>query len=230
VVDEGRPQTWSWADVDPAAHPFDPDSVAGVIRGLPLAHQRPPTPDVYGPGFSAECDAADLWTGEMTVGLAKHYGEWALGWRWSAGEGDIDGGPVQSWCCPHHSFDTPEWTLEVMREALLEWRGWLEELAERFEGFLPIPPDDRQAAWERAVAQLVTVVAIRTRGGSAWYQHCEKVLSWFLERAGIPSVQHRTLIDDAIGGRFESGLEPEPAITEAIAKDLATTLTTTSDG
>ncbi|WP_327552736.1 hypothetical protein [Amycolatopsis sp.] len=52
MVDEGRPQTWSWADVDPATHPFDPDSVAGVIRGLPLAQLRPPTPYVYGPDFS----------------------------------------------------------------------------------------------------------------------------------------------------------------------------------
>ncbi|HEV7980228.1 hypothetical protein [Amycolatopsis sp.] len=117
-----------------------------------------------------------------------------------------------------------------MREALLEWRGWLEELAERFDSFLPIPPDDQLAAWERAVAQLVTVVAIRTRSEAGWHFHCERVLSWFLERAGIPSAQHRALIDDAIGGRFESGLEPEPAITEAIAKDLATTLTTGSNG
>jgi hypothetical protein len=230
VVDEAVPQSWSWADVDPATHPFDPDSVAAVIQALPLAHQRPPTPYVHGPDFSAQCDAADIWASAMTTVLTEHYGQWAFGWRWSAGEGDIDGGPVQSWCCPHHSFGTPERTLEVMREALLEWRSWLEDLAECFDGFLPIPPDDQLATWERAVARLVTVVAVRTRGHSAWYQHCERVLSWFLERAGIPLARHSELIDGAIGGRFASWAEPDLVTTEAIAKDLATSLTAGSDG
>jgi len=63
-------------------------------------------------------------------------------------------------------MSTPEATLAVVAAALVEWRGWLEDLAQRFAQFLPLPvhagEDAVLDAWERAVAHLVTVVVDRT--------------------------------------------------------------------
>ncbi|MFD0538950.1 Fic family protein [Actinomadura luteofluorescens] len=47
----------------------------------------------------------------MSHALAERYGRWAVGWRWAHDEGDFDGGPVGSWCCPRDSVTTPEETL-----------------------------------------------------------------------------------------------------------------------
>jgi hypothetical protein len=189
--------------VDPATHPFDPGTAAAVI----LAADRPR-------------DTSEDWVHAMSEALAVHYGQWTRGWRWSTGEGDLDGGPIDSWCCATHSVTTPEETRERVREALLEWREWLADLDELFDRFLP-----GRGNWEQAVKHLVYVVADRTRHESGWYGLCQTVLEWFLERAGVAADRREPLIRDAIGGRFESWHEPGPTAVAQVADRLAARLT-----
>ncbi|MEU5941445.1 hypothetical protein ABZ807_20190 [Micromonospora sp. NPDC047548] len=112
-------------------------------------------------------------------------------------------------------------TLTVVSEALIEWRGWLEELVERFDRYLPLVTDDRADvaldAWERAVAHLVTVVVDRTCADGGWQHHCRQVLGWFLTLAGLPPQRHEPLVEHAIGGRFDSFVTPP----DRLIRDLA---------
>jgi hypothetical protein len=173
--------------------------------------------------------AGTAWSAAMSAALVEHYGRWACGWRWSTGESDFDGGPIVSWCCPRDSMSTPDASLAVVAEAVIEWRSWLEELAERFGRFLPIPADaDDEVVldrWERAVAHLVTVVVDRTQADSGWHGHCQVVLGWFLSAAGIPPEQHAALIEDAFGGRFRSWVTPADRVIDEVAERLAGTMT-----
>jgi hypothetical protein len=226
-----HPRSLSWSEVDPEGQTFDADSVHDVVRSLTPAAVVPVRPE-----GSAADDAVIRWSDEegtqwadaMTVALVEHYGAWACGWRWSIGEADFDGGPVASWCCPRDSMTTPARTLEVVAASLLEWRLWLEELAERFARFLPLPSDAPKDlvldTWERAVAHLVTVVVDRTRAESGWYGHCKRVLSWFLTAAGVPTSRHQQLIEDAIGGRFKSWSAPSNRTIANVAERLAATV------
>ncbi|MEU7903510.1 hypothetical protein [Actinoplanes sp. NPDC049118] len=222
------PVILKWEEVDPARHAFDPLAAPAVIRGLPAAADvparlrgRPRDPRVIEWSYHV----GRVWADEMSAALVGHYGRWACGWRWSTGEGDYDGGPGTTWCCPRDSMSTPEATLEVVTAALIDWRSWLEDLSERFGRFLPIPPDAPDDVlldiWERAVAHLVTAVADRTGGESGWYAHCRQVLGWFLSAAGIPSERHERLLEDAIGGRFDSWAEPERFVVTEVAERLA---------
>lgn len=156
----------------------------------------------------------------MSAGFAERYGRWTAGWRWSVGEGDLDGGPVGHWCCFRHSVTTPEQTAATISAALIEWRGWLEDIADRFDRFLPLAAGDLDG-WERAVAHLVTAVGDRTQYESAWYQCCTTVLGWFLEAAGIAPSEHQRLLDHAIGGRFASWTEPDQNLITSVAELLA---------
>lgn len=226
------PRFLTWPDVDPARHPFDPAEAPAVVAGLPPAAAVPAPPISSGPAdlavhrWAAEVGAR--WGDAMTRALVGHYGAWAGGWRWARDEGDIDGGPVGAWCCPRHSITTPEATVAAVVAGLVEWRGWLEDLAERFARFLPLPaagPDGgdhaRAAACERAVAHLVTTVVDRTGAGSAWYGHCVQVLGWFLTAAGIPADRSADLAQAAVGGRFGSWVGPAEGTIAEVATDLA---------
>jgi hypothetical protein len=199
-----HPKTLSWADVDPTARIFEP----GTIEVSDL-----PTPET-------DWRLRDLWLENLTLGLVDRHGLWAVGWRWSNGEADLDGGPVSSWCCFEDSVTTPAATAATIGAALGEWHDWLVEVAERFDRFLPLSADDLDG-WERAVAHLVTAVGDRTQYESAWYGCCRTVLGWFLESAGIEAGRRPELLDHAIGGRFESWVEPPTAVVEAIAEDVA---------
>ncbi|GAA1510206.1 hypothetical protein GCM10009827_025500 [Dactylosporangium maewongense] len=220
------PWTLSWPEVDPARHPFDREAAPAVIRGLPPAAAVPSRraghaadPAVIGWGHGE----GRLWCDAMSTALVEHYGPWASGWRWSSGEGDYGGGPVHAWCCPRDSMTTPDATLAVVAAALLEWRAWLEDLAARFDGFLPLPAgrEAALAAWERAVAQLVTVVVDSTGAEDAWYELCGQVLHWFLAAAGVPEALRGTLVGEAIDGRFESWCEPADDLVTDVAGRLA---------
>lgn len=68
----------------------------------------------------------------MTGALVDHYGLWVIDWDWTR---DNTGGPVGSWCCGSHSIGSPDETGAWIRDALLEWRGWLEELDAAFDSF-----------------------------------------------------------------------------------------------
>ncbi|MBW8481060.1 Fic family protein [Actinomadura parmotrematis] len=171
-------------------------------------------------------NVAEPWADAMSYALAHRYGRWALGWRWALGEGDFDGGPVGSWCCPSHSVTTTEETLDRVVAALLEWRGWLESLA----GWFAVHPleadalDDRRVLWERTARCLILHVADRTGCDSGWYGHCRQVLTWFLDSRGVAPGTARELVDRAIGGRFESWVAPDTAVVDGVAERLALSL------
>ncbi|MGC9665289.1 hypothetical protein ACNTMW_01900 [Planosporangium sp. 12N6] len=231
-----HPQLLTWSEVDPARHPFDHDAAPAVVRALPPAATVPTRPSgrAADPAVIAwSRREGDRWAKAMSAALVEHYGRWAGGWRWALDEGDFDGGPVGAWCCPRDSMTTPEATLTVVTEALREWRGWLEDLAERFPRFLPLPADAPADValdtWERAVAHLVTVVVDRTGGGSGWYRHCAQVLEWFLTAAGVPEERHDPLIDGAVGGRFESWSTPSNLVIADVAGRLAADITRPPD-
>jgi hypothetical protein len=206
------PYSLSWPEADPARHPFDAGSVTEAVCAL--APEGDPSADPRG------------WVEAITRSLAAEFGSWASGWRWSVGEGDVDGGPVASWCCADHSVTTKDHTLQRIAEALAEWRSYLEDLAERFARFLPLPAErhDRLDSWERAVAHLVTVTADRTRGESGWYYHCKQVLGWFLDAAGVPAEGRAELVEHAVGGRFHSWSTPSDAEVTAVAERVAAEL------
>ncbi|MES4892324.1 Fic family protein [Streptomyces sp. NPDC096012] len=68
---------------------------------------------------------------------------------------------------------------------------------------------------------LILHVTDRTGCGSGWYAHCHQVLGWFLSRWGIPADDAEHLVEQAIGGRFESWTGPDPVLIEDIAERLA---------
>ncbi|MFF7215229.1 cell filamentation protein Fic [Streptomyces sp. NPDC008238] len=223
------PASLSWDEVDPARHSFDAASAAQVVRSLGPARRVPRRPDVSAgdPATSAWSDGAGrLWADAMSHALMERCGRWATGWRWAHDEGDFDGGPVGSWCCPTHSLTTPEETLARVAAALCEWRGWLESLAGWFEAY-PLDlaaVEDQRILWERAARNLILQVSDRTGGGIAWYSHCEQVLMWFLSRWGVAPDVARELVDEAIGGRFHSWAGADTVLAEEVAERLAVSL------
>ncbi|MGW4645837.1 Fic family protein [Kitasatospora sp. NPDC004289] len=229
MIFELSPYRLTWDEVDPARRPFDRATAAEAVRGLGPAGQVPWMPDAPGgPEHRALVrERGDSWGDAMSHALARHYGDWALGWRWARAEGDVDGGPVGSWCCPPHSIGTPEQTLAKVTEALCEWRDWLEDLAAQFDAY-PLElaeVEDRRDLWEDASRRLIARVADRTGAGSAWYGHCQVVLGWFLARWGVASGTAVRLVNEAVGGRFHSWTAPEPEEAAEVAERLAGALT-----
>lgn len=217
------PWTLTWDEVDPGRHPFDAASAHEVVRGLAPASAVPARPsdragqpDVFGWAH----EVGDAWADAMTRALIERYGRWASGWRWALDEGDFGGGPVGSWCCAHDSIAGAEETVARVAESLVEWRGWVEDLAERFERFPLGEPDDR---WERAAVHLVHHVVDRTGAGDAWYRHCAQVLTWFLARWGVADGPAGRLVDQAIGGRFDSWIGPAETLVTDVAERFART-------
>lgn len=211
-----HPRRLSWADTRLQGVDFEVGTVQAVVTELVAATVLP------SPG--ADWRLRDLWLENVSAGLVDRYGRWAAGWRWSVGEGDLDGGPVHSWCCFSHSATTPEATVTAIAAAVVEWRGWLDDVAVTFDRFLPLPAGDIDG-WERAVAHLVTWVGDRTRYESGWYECCLTVLGWFLDAAGVESGRRQELLDHAIAGRFDSWVEPPGQVVESVAVELARRLT-----
>ncbi|MFC7247592.1 hypothetical protein ACFQO7_34450 [Catellatospora aurea] len=207
-----HPRELSWADTRVSDRLFDPGTVPAVVGGLVAAAELP------SPG--ADWRLRELWLENISAGLVGRYGRWVVGWRWSVGEGDLDGGPVGAWCCLPHSATTPQATATAIAAALVEWREWLDDLAERFDRFLPLAAGDLDG-WERAVAHLVTAVGDRTQYESGWYSCCTTVLGWFLEAAGIAPARRKELLEHAVAGRFDSWVEPARTVVESVAEDLA---------
>ncbi|GAB3835454.1 hypothetical protein [Dactylosporangium cerinum] len=199
-----RLQSWAldWADVDPAAHPFDPASVPAVVRAAAPAGL--PGPDDT---TASAPDPRRTWVDAVTLGLVDRYGRWAADWQEPATGHTADGGLTLRWCCARHSITTREQTLATIAGALLDWRSYLEEVAECFARHLPLPdePQAAFAAWETAVGDLVATAAARTASAEHWYGDSGRVLTWFLAAAGVPDHLCRAMVDDAIGGRFRAG-------------------------
>ncbi|MFF4539969.1 hypothetical protein [Streptomyces aureus] len=217
---ELRASALTWADVDPARNPFElDDDAARELVGL----VTPLLPD-------ADAAKHERWRSldPVTGFLVDRYGRWACGWNWSPGEGDIDGGVVGAWCCAAHSVTTADATAPLVVEALLEWRDWLEDLAERFTALAPpVGPDASSADpwhWERACTRLVTVVADRTQADSAWYGHCLQVLEWFLAHSGVDEERAGRIVENAVGGRFDSWVAPDAVVLDAVSSRFARTI------
>ncbi|MGW0995739.1 hypothetical protein [Streptomyces sp. NPDC002520] len=161
---------------------------------------------------------------DVTALLVSHYGRWICGWDWST----HNGGPVATWCCDAHSVGAAEETAARVVASVLEWRDWLEDLAERFEQLAPRPgadAEDRSWHLERAVTRLVTAVVDRTHAESAWYGLCDTTLTWFLSFTGLGPEAAEKAVEAAIGGRFKSWAEPAATLVDAVGEDLAVRLT-----
>lgn len=229
MIVELAPRFLTWDDVDPVRHRFDSASARQVVHSLGPARRVPHRPDMpFGdPAMSAwSWDEGKPWADAMSQALAEHYGRWTVGWRWAHDEGDFDGGPVGNWCCPRDSITTEKETLARVVAALREWREWLESLAGWFDAY-PLnltEVEDQRILWERAARNLILQVTDRTGCGSAWYGHCHQVLTWFLSRWGVAPDLARELVDEAIGGRFESWTGPDPVLVEDVAERLALSL------
>lgn len=217
AVSELYARALKWADVDPARHPFEMDDDAAQELASAVVSLLP----------GADVARQDRWLSldRVTALLVARYGRWACGWNWSVGEGDVDGGVVEVWCCASHSMKAPNATAPLVAEALREWRGWLEDLAERFADLTP-PGNTPVAAtdpwyWERACTRLVTVVADRTQAESGWYGHCLQVLRWFLGYSGIDEAEAEKVVTNAVGGRFESWTAPDVVVVDAVSSRFA---------
>ncbi|MFI8823813.1 hypothetical protein [Streptomyces sp. NPDC053431] len=212
--------TLTWAEVDPSRHPFELDDDAAKALAEALAPLLP----------GAAAIEENRWRSldPVTEFLVERYGRWACGWNWSVGEGDKDGGVVGVWCCAADSVTTADETSELVVAALLEWRDWLEELAERFAALAPPEPSAGSSVdpwhWERACTRLVTVVAARTEAESGWYGHCMQVLAWFLTYNGVDEERAREVVESAVGGRFDSWIAPEATVVDAVSSRFARTV------
>ncbi|MFI9504609.1 hypothetical protein [Nocardia sp. NPDC052566] len=202
-----QPKNLSWADVDPATHTFDVVAATALVSSLPPPHYS----------------NREHWVVSVSRALGEQFGVWTYGWAWGRDESDFGGGPVSAWCCVDDSVGEPQETVERTLRALVEWRAWLERLATRFDTLtLPDgPAEKRISAWEHAVPALVNEVVAQTDAGDAWYQHAEQVLGWFLQRAGVPADRAAGLIDEAIGGRFQSWISPAESVVVSVAERLA---------
>lgn len=223
------PSFLSWDDVDPARHAFDSTTVEESVHSLGPARCVPVRPDIpFGDPAMSEWSHGEAmsWADAMSYALVQRYGRWAVGWRWAHDEGDFDGGPVGSWCCPRDSITTPEETLTRVVAALREWRGWLEYLADRFEAY-PLDPDDledQRPLWECTARNLILQVVDRTGCGSGWHGHCYQVLTWFLSRWGVAPEAAHDLVGAAVDGRFYSWTGPDTVVVDDVAERLALSL------
>ncbi|MFD1832497.1 Fic family protein [Streptomyces desertarenae] len=229
MIPDLAPGSLRWDEVDPARHPFDAASAAEAVHSLGPARCVPRRPDLPASDpvlIAWSRGEAELWAHAMSHALLQRYGRWAVGWRWAHDEGDFDGGPVGSWCCPRDSITTPTETLARVVAALCEWRGWLESLARWFEAY-PLElagVEDQRILWERAARNLILQVVDRTGCGSGWYGHCRQVLTWFLGRWGAAPGVAQGLVDEAIGGRFRSWTGPGTVLVDDVAERLALSL------
>ncbi|WP_051710932.1 hypothetical protein [Streptomyces sp. NRRL S-350] len=208
------PRLLPWSAVDPGQQGFTWSSEEEAEVTAEVLALFPPVGSAD--GFDFVCQVTDF--------LVARYGRWACGWHWAVGEGG-NGGVVQSWCCHGHSLrDGPEASAAIVVASLLEWRDWLEELAERFVELAPATDADAEdRSWhvQRAATRLVTLAVDRTCAEDSWYGLCERVLTWYLSSAGMAGEEAAELVKGAIGGRFKSWAVPSCTTVDAVVEDLA---------
>lgn len=193
-----------WAEVDPARHPFDAAEAAGVVRRLaPPVPPAAPVPrrrqhfDEAAWAASREADRLSSdWHAALTDVLIDHYGSWAYGWHW---------GPRSRWPYFAPIVTSPPETLAGVAAALVDWRRWLEEVAERFDRLLPgldaaplAGPDEAVAAWEAAFAELLTAGSAWAEDPDCWHGPSNRMLTWLLTAAGLPVDRSVALVAEAL--------------------------------
>ncbi|MFG3554474.1 hypothetical protein ACGGAQ_08800 [Micromonospora sp. NPDC047557] len=196
MADHG-PLLATWADVDPARHSFDPVEMSVAVRALV---PPPPPPPAFRDGGWVGFSEAFAWVESVSVILADRYGQWAHRWYWGPGESGF----------VTDRIPTPAQAPTFVVDSLLAWRRWLENLAERFARILPsldparaVGAGDVVAAWEVAVAELMTVAAAPVvEYDDDWPGWCEITLRWFLTATGMPPEQAQALLDGALGERL----------------------------
>ncbi len=93
--------------------------------------------------------------------------------------------------------------------ALVEWRGFLEELAAVFaELHVTHTEPAIEDRVESAAAHLLPIVVQRTHAEDAWYSTFRRVLGWYLESAGHDPEVFDEAVATVISGRFESWVTP----------------------
>ncbi|MER7587658.1 hypothetical protein ABTW72_08970 [Micromonospora sp. NPDC127501] len=196
MADDGlRHLLETWADVDPARYPFDPGEMSVAVRTLV---PPPPARPTFGEGGWVGFSEASAWVDSVSVLLSDRYGPWADHWYSGPWEREQLGFVTDR--IPT-SADAPAF----VADSLLAWRRWLESLAERFDRILPsLSPTraasaaDAVAAWEAAVAQLMTFAAAPVVDNEGWPGWCDVTLRWFLTAAGIPAERAQAVVDGAL--------------------------------
>ncbi|MFF0467950.1 hypothetical protein ACFYPX_11075 [Micromonospora zamorensis] len=192
---DDRPPLATWADVDPARHPFDPVEMAVAVRALV---PPPPPPPAFRDGRWIGEAEAFAWVDSVSVPLSDRYGQWAYRWYWGPVEREQLGFVTDR-------IPTPADAPVFVADSLLAWRRWLESLAERFDYLLPsleptraVGAADVVAAWEAAVAQLMTFATAPVVDNDGWPGWCQLTLRWFLTATGVPPEQAQAVVDGAL--------------------------------
>lgn len=225
-----RPDLSSWAAVDPARHPFDPDGASAAVRAV-----APPVPQPVPPGrrlSSAEFPHARReayqWYFGMCLALAERYGAWAFDWCWAPEAGAYQRGQADRFDGFEPVRRPADETLRLVADELVLWRRFLEGVAEQFDRLLPPLRRDASAGeptaagWEAAITHLVLTSAGHgddSYAGAGW---CRRVLTWFLSAAGVPERHGAELVGAALEAYGHDSLSAADVadIAERLARQL----------
>ncbi|MGE3674290.1 MAG: Fic family protein [Polyangiaceae bacterium] len=197
-----------WCDVDPQTHAFNPARVAATLERV-----------------ITESPRLDRERGELEQhvdrALIAEFGHWVAGWRWNPSEPGC-GGPVPGYCCDAHSLrGSPEDMRQVVGTAVRNWRARLEELDALYADLRREASGlEADVAATRAATRLLPLVLEWTHVEDAWYATFHQVLTWYLQMLLGDSDRIFSLVDGAMGGRFESWLEPPSDIAAAVCADI----------
>ncbi|HEY0251464.1 MAG TPA: hypothetical protein VGC41_08045, partial [Kofleriaceae bacterium] len=195
----------AWRDLDPRTHPFDADVLEVAIVAAVVGYRD----RMADPTIRSEV--------EQKIGdaIETHAGAWANGWNWVATEPG-GGGPTSGWCCSSDSVfrdDDPDWRATSSRAvaALLDWRGYLEELDAVFAHLRAETASmDVATELETAMQRIVSVVVAHTTASDAWYNTLGAAIRWYIEQAQLSGDPQaiETQIESISSGRFESWVAP----------------------
>ena len=88
---------------------------------------------------------------------------------------------------------------------------------------------DLEVAASRAATCLLPVVLEWTGVEDAWYATYQRILAWYLESLVGESDRTLTLVVQAIGGRFESWVEPDKEKAETVCRDIGVSFAREAD-
>lgn len=208
-----------WDGLDPAGHSFNWDEDEEARLRTMVRAWVPPVLS----GMAGWWQGEQFCENQVDALIRERYGNWAQGWNWCYRHG----GPIGSWVTGASSVTTPDETADRVVAALLEWREWLEGMAQRFAELAPPPeasPEDRSWHLERACVRLVTH-ALDSGAEGGWHGQAARVLRWFLTTTGMGQAEAELAVETAIGGRFKSWVNPGQTLIESVGEHLAVGLT-----